>query len=56
MFADRTVRAQGEFDADLIRLTPESSPYIEELRKIDERFKERAHEARPRTSPSRWIA
>jgi hypothetical protein len=42
VFADRTVRVEGEFDANLIRLTPEVERWVEGLREIDARLEERA--------------
>jgi hypothetical protein len=43
VFADRTVRAEGEFDANLMRLTPEVERWVEGLREIDARLEERAY-------------
>jgi len=36
--ADRTLGISGEFDADLMRLTPEVEAYVAELRAIDARL------------------
>ena len=38
VFADRTLTIEGQFDADLMHLTPEVEAWVEELRKIDERL------------------
>lgn len=40
--ADRTLTIEGTFDADLMRLTPEVEEWVEELRRMDERLRERA--------------
>jgi hypothetical protein len=42
VFADRTIRVEGEFDANLMRLTPEVERWVEGLREIDERLGTRA--------------
>lgn len=38
VFADQTIRAEGEFDANLMRLTPEVERWVEGLRMIDARI------------------
>ncbi len=38
VFGDGTVRAEGVFDANLMRLIPEVQVYAEGLREIDERI------------------
>ena len=48
VFADRTVRIEGEFDANLMRLTPEVERWVEGLREMDARLEERAHTDPPR--------
>ena len=50
VFADQTIRAEGEFDANLMRLTPEVERWVEGLREIDRRLEERAHADPPRMS------
>jgi site-specific DNA recombinase len=47
VFADQTIRVEGEFDANLMRLTPEVERWLEGLREIDARLEERAHEDPP---------
>lgn len=42
VFADRTIRVEGEFDANLMRLTPEVERWVEGLREIDEQLEARA--------------
>src|SRR5918994_5696571 len=48
VFADLTVRVEGEFGANLIRLTPEVERWVEGLREIDARLEERAHADPPK--------
>lgn len=38
IFPDRTLRIEGEFDANLMRLTPEVEEYVAGMREIDERL------------------
>lgn len=40
--ADRTLTVSREFDADLMRLTPEVEAWVEGFREIDARLQERA--------------
>ena len=40
MFADRTFRVEGTFDADLMRLTPEVREYAAALREAEGRLGE----------------
>ncbi len=40
VFADRTFRVEGTFDADLMRLTPEVREYVAALREVEERLGE----------------
>jgi hypothetical protein len=47
VFADRTVRVEGEFDANLMRLTPEVERWVEGLREIDRRLEDQARENPP---------
>jgi hypothetical protein len=42
VFANQTVRVEGAFDANLMRLTPEVERWVEGLREIDARLEERA--------------
>ena len=48
VFADRTFRLEGTFDADLMRLTPEVREYAAALREAEERLlaEERENPAR----------
>lgn len=48
VFANQTVRVEGEFDANLMRLTPEVERWVEGLREIDVRLEERAHADPPK--------
>jgi hypothetical protein len=48
VFADQTIRVEGEFDANLMRLTPEVERWVEGLREMDARLEERAHADPPR--------
>ena len=48
VFADRTIWVEGEFDANLMRLTPEVERWVEGLREIDERLGTRAEADPPR--------
>jgi hypothetical protein len=41
VFADQTIRVEGEFDANLMRLTPEVERWVEGLREMDARLEER---------------
>jgi Recombinase zinc beta ribbon domain len=43
VFANQTVRVEGAFDANLMRLTPEVERWVEGLREIDARLEDRAH-------------
>jgi hypothetical protein len=45
--ADRTIRIEGEFDANLMRLTPEVERWVDGLREIDQRLKDQAREKPP---------
>jgi Recombinase zinc beta ribbon domain len=47
VFAERTVRIEGEFDANLMRLTPEIERWVEGLREIDRRLEDQAGENPP---------
>jgi hypothetical protein len=44
VFPDRTLRIEGEFDANLMRLTPEVEEYVAGLREIDERLERAGRE------------
>jgi hypothetical protein len=48
VFADQTIRVEGEFDANLMRLTPEVERWVEGLREMDARLEECAHGDPPR--------
>lgn len=48
VFANQTVRVEGEFDANLMRLTPEVERWVEGLREIDARLEERAYADPPK--------
>lgn len=48
VFADQTIRVEGEFDANLMRLTPEVERWVEGLREMDARLEERAHADPPK--------
>jgi hypothetical protein len=48
VFADQTIRVEGEFDANLMRLTPEVERWVEGLREMDARLEECAHADPPR--------
>jgi len=47
VFVDQTIRVEGEFDANLMRLTPEVEWWVEGLREIDERLATRAYTDSP---------
>lgn len=47
VFPDRTLQVEGEFDANLMRLTPEVETWVAELRGIDARLAGRAAEDPP---------
>jgi hypothetical protein len=48
VFANQTVRVEGEFDANLMPLTPEVERWVEGLREIDARLEERAYADLPK--------